>query len=104
MGAEDGMWTEAHRARHEPDLKELVAARARWRKSRRGWSGPTRRGDRVEQPRGQAFAALDTPVLCGPSRPVFTCGPGSGASLRSGFATRCTFPLTIVTGGAAFWV
>src|SRR3954462_4967113 len=26
MGAEDGMWTEAHRARHEPDLKELVAA------------------------------------------------------------------------------
>src|SRR4051812_38273398 len=26
MGAEDGMWTEAHRARHEPGLKELVAA------------------------------------------------------------------------------
>src|SRR3954467_10660604 len=26
MGAEDGMWTEAHRARHEPGLKEVVAA------------------------------------------------------------------------------
>src|SRR3954454_6046380 len=26
MGAEDGMWTEVHRARHEPGLKELVAA------------------------------------------------------------------------------
>src|SRR3982751_4855098 len=26
MGAEDGMWTEAHRARHEPGLKGLVAA------------------------------------------------------------------------------
>ena len=26
MGAKDGMWTEAHRARHEPGLKELVAA------------------------------------------------------------------------------
>src|SRR3954453_16106248 len=26
MGAEDGMWTEAHRARHEPGLKELVVA------------------------------------------------------------------------------
>src|ERR671929_732501 len=26
MGAGDGMWTEAHRARHEPGLKELVAA------------------------------------------------------------------------------
>src|SRR5437764_6848029 len=26
MGAEDGMWTEAHRARHGPGLKELVAA------------------------------------------------------------------------------
>src|SRR5437764_3280606 len=26
MGAEDGMWTEAPRARHEPGLKELVAA------------------------------------------------------------------------------
>src|SRR3954471_12646372 len=26
MGAEDGMWTEAHRARHEPRLKELVGA------------------------------------------------------------------------------
>src|SRR3982751_5003159 len=26
VGAEDGMWTEAHRARHEPGLKELVAA------------------------------------------------------------------------------
>src|ERR687883_1422050 len=26
MGAEDGMGTEAHRARHEPGLKELVAA------------------------------------------------------------------------------
>src|SRR3954454_24911387 len=26
MGAADGMWTEAHRARHEPGLKELVAA------------------------------------------------------------------------------
>src|ERR671929_101960 len=25
MGAGDGMWTEAHRARHEPGLKELVA-------------------------------------------------------------------------------
>src|SRR5512133_615042 len=28
MGAEDGMWTEAHRARHEPRLKELVSVRA----------------------------------------------------------------------------
>src|SRR4051794_41786837 len=28
MGAEDGMWTEAHRARHEPGLKGLVAAHA----------------------------------------------------------------------------
>src|SRR5690349_1007611 len=26
MGAADGMWTEAHRARHEPGLKGLVAA------------------------------------------------------------------------------
>src|SRR4051795_63982 len=26
VGAEDGMWTEAHRARHEPGLKGLVAA------------------------------------------------------------------------------
>src|SRR5690348_4086812 len=26
MGAEDGMWTEAHRARHEPGLKAVVAA------------------------------------------------------------------------------
>ena len=26
MGAGDAMWTEAHRARHEPGLKELVAA------------------------------------------------------------------------------
>src|ERR671928_2106415 len=26
MGAEDGMWTAAPRARHEPRLKELVAA------------------------------------------------------------------------------
>src|SRR3954466_4527282 len=26
MGAKDGMWTEAHRARHEPRLKGLVAA------------------------------------------------------------------------------
>src|SRR4051812_44607316 len=28
MGAADGMWTEAHRARHEPGLKELVSVRA----------------------------------------------------------------------------
>src|SRR4051794_19534330 len=44
MGAEDGMWTEAHRARHEPGLKELVAAcaealdagKARWPTLREG--------------------------------------------------------------------
>src|SRR3954463_10257526 len=53
MGAEDGMWTEAHRARHEPGLKELVAAcaveeLARWLgradPPRSGRATPARRG------------------------------------------------------------
>jgi hypothetical protein len=47
MGAEDGMWTEAHRARHEPGLKELVAACAAdeiaaWLAATQSLSGPSR--------------------------------------------------------------
>ena len=72
MGAADGMWTEAHRARHEPGLKELVAACtveevAAWLERadppRSGRATPTRRW------------SARSPGICGWAGPGAPCRP-----------------------------
>src|SRR4051795_5045906 len=77
MGAEDGMWTEAHRARHEPGLKELVAACAveevaawleRADPPRSGRATPVRRGGGVRGVVGAGRPGGERAGDAGPAR------------------------------------
>src|SRR3954466_1337467 len=88
MGAEDGMWTEAHRARHEPGLKAVVAACAveeiaawleRADPPRSGRATPGRRvaGGVARDPRGGGGARV------GGGGGAFACPRGVGGPWRA---------------------
>src|SRR4051812_36407986 len=98
MGAEDGMWTEAHRARHEPGLKELVAACAV--EEIAAWLGradPPRSGRATPVRRVVGAIAWDLRVggpWCGGAGPGAPCRPAGrrGGPGTGGFAAGRALP------------